>query len=102
MEIDKNLFLSYLQKLKEKGIEKVKVIVEKYSSATIVKWEEKIENVEQIEEYLNYAKKIRYSLKYDTICICAHYKAIIHIFINDENFNELKEIAKVQYVVEML
>jgi DUF971 family protein len=103
IKIDKNLFLSYLQKLKEKGIEKVKVSIEKYSSATIVKKENVELQIEKIEEYSNYAKKIRYDTKYETIYICVHYKVIIHIYIiDDENFDELKEIAKAQYVVEQL
>jgi hypothetical protein len=98
--IDKNSFLSFLNKLKEKGIKEVKVskvFIDGYLEDDL-----KVLKIKDIEKLFSYkiANMIYYNTEEDKIVI--YTLRSLYIEINDENFDELKEMVKVNYMIEEL
>jgi hypothetical protein len=100
IKIHKNSFKSYLKKLKERGIKKVKVFyVYHFSGMTdgieyINEYEEF--DIEKIEEDTKKDIAIYYDREKDRIKIVCF--PVFHYDIIDENFNELKRIATIKFI----
>jgi hypothetical protein len=91
--IDEEVFLSFLKKLKEKGVKEVKV-----AKVYIDGWQDlKVLKIEDVERAANKADRIYYDTKEDKIVVCGDY-----IEIDDENFDEIKKMAIAEYVIKRL
>jgi hypothetical protein len=90
--IDEEVFLSFLKKLKEKGVKEVKV------SRVYIdgEWKDlKVLKIEDVERAANETDRIYYDVKKDKISVGV-------VEIDDENFDELKKMAIAEYVIKQL
>jgi MoaA/NifB/PqqE/SkfB family radical SAM enzyme len=90
--IDEEVFLSFLKKLKEKGVKEVKV------SRVYIdgEWKDlKVLKIEDVERAAEKADRIYYDTKNEKISVGV-------VEIDDENFDEIKKMAIAEYVIKQL
>jgi MoaA/NifB/PqqE/SkfB family radical SAM enzyme len=90
--IDEKVFLSFLKKLKEKGVKEVKV------SRVYIdgEWKDlKVLKIEDVERAAEKADRIYYDTKKEKISVGV-------VEIDDENFDEIKKMAIAEYVIKQL
>jgi hypothetical protein len=90
--IDEEVFLSFLKKLKEKGVKEVKVskvYIEGCRDLKVLK-------IEDVERAANETDRIYYDTNEEKIVIGGY------VEIDDENFDELKKMAIAEYVIKQL
>jgi hypothetical protein len=93
IRIDKKTFKSFLKKLKKSGVKEVKV---KNINRSFLLDIETIERNLKLSEFW----AAWYITEFDTIIIETN--LFDCIIVKDENFDELKEMVKVNYVIEQL
>jgi len=90
--IDEEVFLSFLKKLKEKGVKEVKVL-RVYIGG---EWKDlKVLKIEDVEREAEEADRIYYDTKEEKIVVG-------RVEIDDENFDEIKKMAIAEYVIKQL